>query len=101
MQTCMGKPPARADIRRALGKTVRSLRLKTGMAQERLALESGIDRGYMGALERGVHSPTIETIYKLLPYLNVSFVEFAGEVDRILRPIQRPISLRKGPGNRS
>lgn len=81
----MRKPPSRAAIRRAFGQTVRALRHKAGLAQERLALEAGIDRGYMGGLERGLHSPTLETIYKLLPHLGVSIVEFIQEFDHQLR----------------
>lgn len=43
----------------------------------------------MGGLERGEHSPTLETIYKLLPGLKVSFPEFALEFDRILQRQRR------------
>jgi len=80
----MGKPPEREDLRRAVGETVRSLRHKAGMAQERLALQAGLDRTYMSALERGRYSPTIETIYKLLPQLGCSFTQFARAFERIL-----------------
>ena len=85
----MPKPPARTALRRAIAKTIRGLRLRAGVAQERLALESGVDRGYMGGLERGLHSPTLETIFKLLPGLRVSFVEFAQELERVLHKINR------------
>jgi transcriptional regulator with XRE-family HTH domain len=80
----MRKPPARTVLRRALAKTIRELRQRAGLAQERLALEAGVDRGYMGGLERGLHSPTLETVYKLLPALGVDFIEFARVLERIL-----------------
>jgi transcriptional regulator with XRE-family HTH domain len=80
----MSKPPSRAAVRRAFGKTVRSLRLRIGLPQENLALESGINRGYMGALERGLHSPTLETVLKLLDPLQVTLGEFCREFERIL-----------------
>lgn len=69
----------REDIRRAFGMTVRTLRKRLGIAQEALAYDSGVDRAHMGALERGEWTPTLETIFKLLPHLKVNFVEFAAE----------------------
>jgi transcriptional regulator with XRE-family HTH domain len=81
----MQKVPDRALICKVFGKTVRSLRLKAGLAQERLALESQINRGYLGGLERGLHTPTLDTIYRLLGPLGVTLTEFSQEFERILR----------------
>ena len=82
-------PPDRSAVQRAFARTVRRLRLRAGIAQERLALEVGIDRGYLGGLERGRHSPTLETIYKLLPGLGVTFPEFAAEFEAELKRVRR------------
>jgi transcriptional regulator with XRE-family HTH domain len=68
--------------------TVRLLRKNAGMGQERLALETQIDRGYMSGLERGLHTPTLETIWKLLPVLDCNFVEFAAAFTKCLRSIK-------------
>jgi transcriptional regulator with XRE-family HTH domain len=69
--------------------TVRALRLRAGLSQEALALEAGVGRAYMSALERGLHNPTIGMAYRLLPYLKVSFAEFAAEFERNLRVARR------------
>jgi transcriptional regulator with XRE-family HTH domain len=74
--------------------TIRELRLRANITQEMLAFESGIDRGYMGGLERASHSPTLETVYKVLPSLQVNFMEFAEVFDKNLRS-------RKVRGNQS
>jgi len=79
------RPPDRARVRRAFAVTLRELREKAGISQEVLALESDIDRGYMGGLERACHSPTLETIYKVLPSLQVSILQFMEVYDRNLR----------------
>lgn len=79
----------REAVRRAFARTIRELRLSRHTSQEELALLSGIDRGYMGGLERGQHSPTLETILKLLPPLKLTFVEFAAEFERVLRRQRR------------
>ena len=79
----------RASIARAFGITLRYLRLRDGVTQEALAHESGVDRGYLGELERGRYNPTLETIYRLLPHLKVGFAEFAEEFDRTLKRARR------------
>jgi hypothetical protein len=80
----MPKPPTRDQIRLAFAQTVRSLRLKARISQERLALNLGIDRGNTAGLERGLHTPRLYTILRLLPGLHVTFIEFAGEFERTL-----------------
>jgi transcriptional regulator with XRE-family HTH domain len=66
----------------ALAFTVRALRYKAGIAQETLALKAGLDRTYMSALERGIYSPTLETIFKILPSLGVTFTQFASALEK-------------------
>jgi len=48
-----------------------------------------VDRCYMGGLERGLHSPTLDTIMKLLWRLEVSFVDFAAVFERELKRAKR------------
>jgi transcriptional regulator with XRE-family HTH domain len=83
------KDPDRDTIRRAVGATLKHLRSEAHIAQEDLAYESGVERAYMSGLERALHTPSIETIYKLLPALNISFVEFAVEFEKQIQRIQR------------
>jgi len=80
----------RDQLRRAFADTIRILRARIQLSQENLAHQADVDRGYMGGLERELHTPTIETIYKLLPVLGVSFVEFAAEFERVLHSRKRP-----------
>lgn len=89
MLTKMIDAQERVDLRRAFSLTIRSLRKKAGVAQERLALETETDRGYMSSLERGLHTPSLETIFKLLPILGVSFEGFAAEFTRSLKKVRR------------
>lgn len=72
-------------IKRAFGKTIRALRRERGIAQDRLALEAGIARGYMGELERGMHAPTLVIICRCLAALDVSAVDFAARFEHCLR----------------
>jgi transcriptional regulator with XRE-family HTH domain len=83
-------PVSRGSLSRAFAKTVRDLRKRAGLAQEQLALQAGVARGYMGRLERGQHLPTLAVIYKLLPSLKVTFAQFAREFDRNLKKTHLP-----------
>ena len=40
----------------ALGHAIKELRLDLGLSQETLAFEAGIDRSYIGGIERGEHN---------------------------------------------
>ena len=82
------EPAVRAQIGRAFAQTVRSLRCEVGISQERLALGVGINRAHLAGLERGVHTPTLYTMCRLLPGLHVTFVEFVQEFERILKQPQ-------------
>jgi transcriptional regulator with XRE-family HTH domain len=75
-------------IRRALTLALQNLRRKAGIAQETLALEAGINRGYLGEIERGRHSPTLPIICRMLPHLRVTFTGFAREFERCLERVQ-------------
>lgn len=54
------------------GKVLRSARIKKSISQEELAFESDLDRTYISMLERGIHQPTLETIFKLSFALKVA-----------------------------
>jgi transcriptional regulator with XRE-family HTH domain len=48
-----------------LARNFRCLGQRTGLSQERFALEHGIDRTYVSGIERGVRNPTIMILDKL------------------------------------
>lgn len=59
----------------SFGQAVRAFRLETGMSQEALADEAGIDRSYMGGIERGEHNLALININKIAKALNQSVAE--------------------------
>lgn len=56
----------------AFGKRVSELRKAAGYSQEQFAFKCGVDRTYIGTIERGEKSPTLNTIAKLASALNIS-----------------------------
>ncbi|HQY07597.1 MAG TPA: helix-turn-helix transcriptional regulator [Burkholderiaceae bacterium] len=49
----------------ALGAAIRGLRAETGRSQECLALDAGIDRSYLGGIERGEHNLTLVNLLRV------------------------------------
>jgi transcriptional regulator with XRE-family HTH domain len=56
----------------ALGAAIRKRRVTKGLSQEALAYEAGIDRSYMGGIERGEHNLAIVNLKKIADRLGVS-----------------------------
>jgi transcriptional regulator with XRE-family HTH domain len=63
----------------ALGKAIRVLRLETGISQEALAEEAGIDRSYIGGIERGEHNVALINIVKIAKSLKTSTSELLAK----------------------
>ena len=55
----------------AFGRRVRELRKSKGISQERLAEMAGIDRSYMGNIERGEKNITLKKAYEICDALNI------------------------------
>jgi len=55
----------------AFGKRVREVRKSKGLSQERLAEMAGIDRSYMGNIERGEKNITLKKAYEVCDALEI------------------------------
>jgi len=55
----------------AFGKRVREMRKAKGISQEKLAEMAGIDRSYMGNIERGEKNITLKKIYEICDALQI------------------------------
>jgi transcriptional regulator with XRE-family HTH domain len=64
-----------------IGKELRAARLTAGMTQETLASKAKLDRSYVSQLERGLKSPTLDTLMRLCKALGVSAAELIGRVE--------------------
>ncbi len=60
-----------ADPKILFGQRLIELRKRLGWSQERLALESGIARSYLGGVERGQRNIALVNIHKLAEALSV------------------------------
>jgi transcriptional regulator with XRE-family HTH domain len=78
------KAPA-GDIEVALGKAIARLRHDKGIAQERLAYLSDINRTYMTDIEMGRRSVGIGVMHKISKGLCISFLELMTAVTEELK----------------
>jgi len=68
-----------ARVKQRFGARVRQLRKARRLSQEALALESGIDRSYLGKIERGESNVALINIHRIAGALGVEAGElFAG-----------------------
>ena len=56
-----------------LGERLRELRKAKGLTQEQIALDTGIDRGFISEIENGHKNPSMYTMARILRYLKVGF----------------------------
>lgn len=75
MNAAQNKDISIEQVRSDLARNVKALRQSKGLAQERLALEAGIDRTMLSKIEREVTNPSLETLLKLANYLDVNISE--------------------------
>lgn len=62
----------KSNVNVAFGKRVAELRKKAGYSQEKFAFKCDVDRTYIGVVERGEKSPTLNTIEKIASALGIS-----------------------------
>ena len=55
-----------------LGRRIKTLRKELGLTQEDLAFEVGVNRSYMGFIERGERNPSLAMLKKIAKALEVS-----------------------------
>ena len=65
-----------------LGDAIRARRKALGHSQEAFADVVGLDRGYMGGIERGGHNVTLLNLLKIVSKLDMSHAEFFSIYDR-------------------
>jgi len=66
-------------VRKRFGQNLRAVRQSKGFSQEHLAHAAGIDRSYVGKIERGQVNLSIEKLYLLAETLGCSPKELVPE----------------------
>ena len=80
-----------------VARNIRRLRVGRRLSQEALAVDAGIDRTYVGRLERGRENPTVAILEKLAIALDSEISEFFKMPLRGEAP-PRPLPAGRRPG---
>ena len=64
------------ELRRIVAQNLRRLRLDRGLTQEELAGQAGLNRNYVGMVERAENSPTVDTLEALAKALKTEPEQF-------------------------
>ncbi|MBX3564331.1 MAG: helix-turn-helix transcriptional regulator [Sphingomonas sp.] len=82
--------------RELVGLNLRRLRVERDISQERLAFDSGVDRSYLGGMERGEENPTVDILDRLAATLAVPvgdlFAAGDGNVPKGLKRGRKPLN---------
>lgn len=63
------------DLSLKIDQLIRAKRVEKKLTQEKLSLQCGIDRSYMGRIERGEVNITVEKLYEIAMELEVEVQE--------------------------
>ena len=70
------------NLAREFGRILKQARVERELSQEKLALESGLDRTFVSMLERGLRQPTLNTLFSLARTLKMNPSELVGSLER-------------------
>ena len=69
----------------AFGMVLREVRKERGLSQEDLGFESGYHRTYVSLLERGLKTPSLQTIFELSRALDIQPSKLLARVEHATR----------------
>lgn len=70
-----------SELSVAIGQLIRSKRTELKITQESLALQCGIDRSYVGRIERGEVNITVEKLYEIAEILKITPQELLPQLE--------------------
>ena len=68
-----------------IGKVIQSRRKSKGMSQEVLSGLAGLDRTHFSKIERGLRSPTIDTLFRIAHALDISPHELISDIEEAVK----------------
>ncbi len=67
------------EVKADIAVNLKNIRKSQNIAQEKLALEAGVDRTFVSKIERGVGNPSLEVLLRLSNRLGVSVADLLAE----------------------
>jgi transcriptional regulator with XRE-family HTH domain len=86
------------NAQQLIALNIRRLRVAKGISQDDLALIAGVERSYVGHLERSSKNPTVKTLEKIAIALTCDISELFAPLPLGTTAIEPLKSGRKTPG---
>jgi len=67
------------DFNSIIGKNLNNIRKQKNLSLDKVALLTGVSKGMLAQIEKGVSNPTVTTLWKIATGLNTSFSYFMEE----------------------
>ena len=77
-----GKEGEAASALPWVGQVIQSYRLRKGMSQEVLIGLAGLDRTHYSKIERGLRSPTLDTLFKIAQALDIPPSDIVRQIEQ-------------------
>ncbi len=75
------------DFNTIIGNNLKHIRSQKQFSLDKVSEMTGVSKGMLAQIERGVSNPTIAILWKIATGLNVSFSYFMEEMDEELPPV--------------
>jgi transcriptional regulator with XRE-family HTH domain len=72
-----------SEFSTALAAVIKKHRLAKGLSQNQLSKLSGVSQSYVGELERGLYSPTVDVVFALSEALGVPFSKMVEQAEKL------------------
>jgi len=72
-------------LNESFANVLKKLRMQKGLSQEELAFKANLHRTYISQLERGLKSPTLNTISTLADVLDISLTQFVKSIQEDMK----------------
>jgi len=86
-----------SDITKDLGEVIKNLRLESNLSQKQLAERCGLQRPYIGIIERGEKAMTVETALRLADGLGVKLSAIFSRVEDVSNDRKNKNGIAKNP----
>ena len=73
-----------------VGQVIQSYRLRKGMSQEVLSGLAGLDRTHYSKIERGLRSPTLDTLFKIAQALDIPPSDIVRQIEQQISEYTEP-----------
>jgi transcriptional regulator with XRE-family HTH domain len=77
--------PAPPPTPRSVGQAIRELRHELGLSQEELAYRSGLDRSYVGGVERAERNPSLRILIQLAEGMRLPLSAIMARAETLAR----------------